>query len=89
MPVRGLPFQILASLDALVDVLYCTVPALDVPLVEHLQMPVRGLPFQILASLDALVDVCHCTVLFALFQTGSHFDRTLNSVKIVKRRTYM
>ena len=54
MPVRGLPFQVLASLDALADVFHWTVPAWDVPLVEHLQMPVRGLPFQVLASWDVL-----------------------------------
>ena len=45
MPVKGLPFHVLASWDALADVLHWTVPAWDVPLVEHLQIPVRGLPF--------------------------------------------
>ena len=56
MPVRGLPFQVLASWDALADVLHWTVPAWDVPLVEHLQMPVRGLPFQLPVPLDALAN---------------------------------
>ena len=62
MPVKGLPFHVLASWDALADVLHWTVPAWDVPLVEHLQMPVRGLPFQVLASWVALANVLHCTV---------------------------
>ena len=62
MPVRGLAFQVLASWDALADVLHCTVPAWDVPLIEHLQMFVKGLPFQVLASWDALADVLHWTV---------------------------